>query len=196
MSKQTLSFQAEVAQLLHLVTHSLYSNQEIFLRELISNASDACDKLRFEALNNNALYEDAPNLEVRVTFDKAAKTLTITDNGIGMSEQEAIDHLGTIAKSGTKDFMGKLSGDQKQDAHLIGQFGVGFYSSFIVADKVTVILDAPAANVTPDARILAEMTDCCVLVAGYGRDTPAAVQSASAVLSPQRLAGVVFNRVP
>jgi len=138
MSKQTLSFQAEVAQLLHLVTHSLYSNQEIFLRELVSNASDACDKLRFEALNNNALYEDAPNLEVRVSFDKAAKTLTITDNGIGMSEQEAIDHLGTIAKSGTKDFMGKLSGDQKQDAQLIGQFGVGFYSGFIVADKITV----------------------------------------------------------
>ncbi|CAN7205932.1 molecular chaperone HtpG [Acidovorax sp. Leaf78] len=138
MSKQTLSFQAEVAQLLHLVTHSLYSNQEIFLRELISNASDACDKLRFEALNNNALYEDAPDLQVRVTFDQAAKTLTITDTGIGMSQQEAIDHLGTIAKSGTKDFMGKLSGDQKQDAQLIGQFGVGFYSGFIVADKITV----------------------------------------------------------
>lgn len=138
MSKQTLSFQAEVAQLLHLVTHSLYSNREIFLRELISNASDACDKLRFEALNNNALYEDAPNLEVRVSFDEAAKTLTITDNGIGMSAQEAIDHLGTIAKSGTKDFVGKLSGDQKQDAQLIGQFGVGFYSGFIVADKITV----------------------------------------------------------
>ncbi|HNI76189.1 MAG TPA: molecular chaperone HtpG, partial [Giesbergeria sp.] len=138
MSKQTLSFQAEVAQLLHLVTHSLYSNQEIFLRELISNASDACDKLRFEALNNNALYEDAPNLEVRVSFDKDAKTLTIQDNGIGMSQQEAIDHLGTIAKSGTKDFMGKLTGDQKADAQLIGQFGVGFYSGFIVADKITV----------------------------------------------------------
>ena len=137
-TKQTLSFQAEVAQLLHLVTHSLYSNQEIFLRELISNASDACDKLRFEGLNNAALFEDAPNLEVRVTFDKDAKTLTITDNDIGMSEQEAIDHLGTIAKSGTKDFMGKLSGDQKQDAQLIGQFGVGFYSGFIVADKITV----------------------------------------------------------
>ncbi len=137
-NKQTLSFQAEVAQLLHLVTHSLYSNQEIFLRELISNASDACDKLRFEALNNNALYEDAPNLEVRVSFDQAAKTLTIIDNGIGMTAQEAIDHLGTIAKSGTKDFMGKLSGDQKADAQLIGQFGVGFYSGFIVADKITV----------------------------------------------------------
>jgi molecular chaperone HtpG len=138
MSKQTHSFQAEVSQLLHLVTHSLYSNSEIFLRELISNASDACDKLRFEALNNAALYEDAPELQVRLTFDTAAKTLTITDNGIGMTAQEAIDHLGTIAKSGTKDFMNKLSGDQKSDAQLIGQFGVGFYSGFIVADKITV----------------------------------------------------------
>ncbi|MCW8208023.1 molecular chaperone HtpG [Verminephrobacter aporrectodeae subsp. tuberculatae] len=138
MNKQTLSFQAEVAQLLHLVTHSLYSNQEIFLRELISNASDACDKLRFEALNDSALFEDAPHLEVRVAFDKDAKTLSITDNGIGMSQQEAIEHLGTIAKSGTRDFMGKLSGDQKQDAQLIGQFGVGFYSGFIVADRITV----------------------------------------------------------
>lgn len=138
MSKHTHSFQAEVAQLLHLVTHSLYSNKEIFLRELVSNASDACDKLRFEALNNAALYEDAPNLEVRVSFDKEARTLTITDNGIGMSEQEAIDHLGTIAKSGTRDFMNRLSGDQKADAQLIGQFGVGFYSGFIVADRITV----------------------------------------------------------
>ncbi|MCV0439199.1 MAG: molecular chaperone HtpG [Hydrogenophaga sp.] len=138
MSKQTLSFQAEVAQLLHLVTHSLYSNPDIFLRELVSNASDACDKLRFEALNNAALFEDAPTLEVRVGFDREAKTITITDNGIGMSAQEAIDHLGTIAKSGTKDFMSRLSGDQKQDAQLIGQFGVGFYSGFIVADKITV----------------------------------------------------------
>ena len=138
MSKQTHAFQAEVAQLLHLVTHSLYSNQEIFLRELISNASDACDKLRFEALNNNGLYEDAPDLQVRLSFDKAAKTLTITDNGIGMTAQEAIDHLGTIAKSGTKDFVSQLSGDQKSDAQLIGQFGVGFYSGFIVADKITV----------------------------------------------------------
>ncbi len=138
MSKQTHSFQAEVSQLLHLVTHSLYSNSEIFLRELVSNASDACDKLRFEALNNTALYEDAPELQVRLSFDTAAKTLTITDNGIGMTAQEAIDHLGTIAKSGTKDFMSKLSGDQKSDAQLIGQFGVGFYSGFIVADKITV----------------------------------------------------------
>ena len=142
MTKQTLSFQAEVAQLLHLVTHSLYSNKEIFLRELISNASDACDKLRYEALNNSALLEDAPNLEVRVSVDKAARTLTITDNGIGLSQQEAIDNLGTIAKSGTKDFVSKLSGDQKAKAdeqgQLIGQFGVGFYSGFIVADKITV----------------------------------------------------------
>ncbi len=147
MSKQTHAFQAEVAQLLHLVTHSLYSNQEIFLRELISNASDACDKLRFEALNNTALYEDAPELQVRLSFDKTAKTLTITDNGIGMTAQEAIDHLGTIAKSGTKDFVSKLSGDQKSDAQLIGQFGVGFYSGFIVADKITV--ETRRAGATP-----------------------------------------------
>ncbi len=142
MSKQTLSFQAEVAQLLHLVTHSLYSNKDIFLRELISNASDACDKLRFEAIQDAKLFEDAPSLEVRVSFDKEAKTLTIADNGIGMSEQEAIDHLGTIAKSGTKEFVGKLADAQKSKAKdegsLIGQFGVGFYSGFIVADKMVV----------------------------------------------------------
>ena len=138
MTKQTLSFQAEVAQLLHLVTHALYSNKEIFMRELVSNASDACDKLRFEAIANPGLYEDAPNLEVRVAFDKDAKTLTITDNGIGLTQQEAIDNLGTIAKSGTKDFVSKLSGDQKADSQLIGQFGVGFYSGFIVADRITV----------------------------------------------------------
>ena len=138
MTKQTLSFQAEVAQLLHLVTHALYSNKEIFMRELISNASDACDKLRYEALNDPVLLENAPNLEVRVSFDKEAKTLTIADNGIGLSQQEAIDNLGTIAKSGTKDFVAKLSGDQKADSQLIGQFGVGFYSGFIVADKITV----------------------------------------------------------
>ncbi|MBC7701917.1 molecular chaperone HtpG [Aquabacterium sp.] len=138
MDKTTLSFQAEVKQLLHLVTHALYSNKEIFLRELISNASDACDKLRFEALDHSGLYEDAPNLEVRVLVDKAARTITIRDNGIGMSSQEAIDHLGTIAKSGTKEFVGKLSGDQQKDSQLIGQFGVGFYSGFIVADRLTV----------------------------------------------------------
>src|SRR5574343_537670 len=151
MSKHTHAFQAEVAQLLHLVTHALYSNQEIFLRELVSNASDACDKLRFEALNNTALYEDAPNLEVRVAFDKEAKTITITNNGIGMSEQEAIDHLGTIAKSGTKDFMGSLSRNQKKDAQLIGQFGVGFYSGFIVADKITV--DSRRAGLAPEQGV-------------------------------------------
>ena len=138
MTKQTLSFQAEVAQLLHLVTHALYSNKEIFMRELISNASDACDKLRYEALNDPVLLENEPNLEVRVSFNKEAKTLTIADNGIGLSQQEAIDNLGTIAKSGTKDFVSKLSGDQKADSQLIGQFGVGFYSGFIVADKITV----------------------------------------------------------
>jgi molecular chaperone HtpG len=138
MTKQTLSFQAEVAQLLHLVTHSLYSNKEIFVRELISNASDACDKLRFEALNDAALLADQPTLDIRISLDKKARTLTLTDTGIGMTQQEAIEHLGTIAKSGTKDFVSKLSGDQKSDSQLIGQFGVGFYSGFIVADKITV----------------------------------------------------------
>lgn len=135
---QKHSFQAEVAQLLHLVTHSLYSNPEIFLRELISNASDACDKLRFEGINHPEYYENDPELHVRIHLDKEQKTLTISDNGIGLTEQEAIDNLGTIAKSGTKDFMSKLSGDQKADAQLIGQFGVGFYSGFIVAEKITV----------------------------------------------------------
>ncbi len=155
MSKQTLSFQAEVAQLLHLVTHSLYSNKEIFLRELISNASDACDKLRFEALNNGPLWEDAPNLEVRVSFDKDAKTLTISDNGIGLNEQEAIDNLGTIAKSGTRDFLSKLGAEQKENAKeqgsLIGQFGVGFYSGFMVADKITV--ESRKAGLTPSEAV-------------------------------------------
>lgn len=138
MDKQTLSFQAEVKQILHLVTHSLYSNKEIFLRELVSNASDACDKLRFEALNDASLYEDQPNLEVRVAFDKDARTITFRDNGIGMSAEEAVANLGTIAKSGTREFMSRLEGDQKKDAQLIGQFGVGFYSGFIVADRITV----------------------------------------------------------
>jgi molecular chaperone HtpG len=136
--KQTLGFQAEVKQLLQLMIHSLYSNKEIFLRELVSNASDAADKLRFEAINNSALYENDPDLKIRVTFDAAARTITIADNGIGMSRDEAIEHLGTIAKSGTKEFFSKLSGDQQKDAALIGQFGVGFYSAFIVADKITV----------------------------------------------------------
>ncbi|PXW22743.1 molecular chaperone HtpG [Paraburkholderia caballeronis] len=138
MAQETMSFQAEVKQLLHLMIHSLYSNKEIFLRELVSNASDAADKLRFEAIANSALYENDPNLRIRVAFDKAARTVTIDDNGIGMSRDEAVSHLGTIAKSGTKEFFGKLSGDQQKDAALIGQFGVGFYSGFIVADRITV----------------------------------------------------------
>jgi molecular chaperone HtpG len=138
MDKQTLSFQAEVKQILHLVTHSLYSNKEIFLRELVSNASDACDKLRFEAIDHPQLLEDAPNLEVRVFFDPEAKTVTVRDNGIGMSAEEAVAHLGTIARSGTREFVARLEGDQKKDAGLIGQFGVGFYSGFIVADRITV----------------------------------------------------------
>ena len=136
--KETLGFQTEVKQLLHLMIHSLYSNKEIFLRELISNASDASDKLRFEALAKPELLEGGAELKIRVSFDKDAKTVTLEDNGIGMSREDAITHLGTIAKSGTADFMKNLSGDQKKDSHLIGQFGVGFYSAFIVADKVDV----------------------------------------------------------
>ncbi len=135
---ETMGFQAEVKQLLHLMIHSLYSNKEIFLRELVSNASDACDKLRFEALDQPELFETDPNLRVRVDYDKAARTVTVSDNGIGLSRQDAIDNLGTIARSGTRDFFSKLTGDKQKDAQLIGQFGVGFYSSFIVADKVTV----------------------------------------------------------
>jgi molecular chaperone HtpG len=136
--KETLGFQTEVKQLLHLMIHSLYSNKEIFLRELISNASDAVDKLRFEALAKPELMEGAGELKIRVSFDKDAKTVTLEDNGIGMNRQDVITHLGTIAKSGTADFMKNLSGDQKKDSHLIGQFGVGFYSAFIVADQVEV----------------------------------------------------------
>ena len=136
--KQTLGFQTEVKQLLHLMIHSLYSNKEIFLRELISNASDAADKLRFEALANPALLEGGEALRIRIEFDKDAGTLTIDDNGVGMTRDEVIAHLGTIAKSGTAEFLGKLSGDQKKDSQLIGQFGVGFYSAFIVADQVEV----------------------------------------------------------
>ncbi len=137
--KETLGFQAEVQQLLRLVAHSLYSHKEVFLRELISNASDACDKLRFEALTDSALYENVPDLKIRVSFDKDARTITVSDNGIGMDRQEVIDNIGTIARSGTRQFMSKLSGDQAKDANLIGQFGVGFYSSFIVADKVVLL---------------------------------------------------------
>ena len=134
--KETLEFQAEVKQLLHLMIHSLYSNKEIFLRELISNGSDACDKLRFEALGNEALYEGDSDLRLRIDFDKDARTVTVTDNGIGMTRDEVADNIGTIAKSGTQQFFESLTGDQASDARLIGQFGVGFYSTFIVADKV------------------------------------------------------------
>lgn len=137
-AKETRGFETEAKQLLQLMIHSLYSNKEIFLRELISNASDAADKLRFEALKNDALYEGDSDLKIRIEFDKDAKTVTITDNGIGMSREEVIQNLGTIAKSGTAEFLSKLTGDEKKDSHLIGQFGVGFYSAFIVADKVTV----------------------------------------------------------
>jgi molecular chaperone HtpG len=137
-TRETLGFQAEVKQLLHLMVHSLYSNKEIFLRELVSNASDACDKLRFEAMSDQALFEDDGELKIRVRFDKAARTITVSDNGIGMSRDEVVTNLGTIAKSGTREFFERLTGDQAKDAHLIGQFGVGFYSSFIVADRVSV----------------------------------------------------------
>ncbi len=137
--KETLGFQTEVKQLLQLMIHSLYSNREIFLRELVSNASDACDKLRFEAIDKPELYEGDPELSIRIGYDKSARTITISDNGVGMSRQEVIDHLGTIARSGTREFFGRLTGDQARDAQLIGQFGVGFYSSFIVADRVTVL---------------------------------------------------------
>jgi molecular chaperone HtpG len=138
MTKQTLGFQTEVKQLLHLMIHSLYSNRDIFMRELISNASDACDKLRFLALDNQQLFDSDSDLKIQIQFDKAANTLTITDNGIGMTREEVISNLGTIARSGTKEFVSQLSGDKAKDSNLIGQFGVGFYSAFIVADKVTV----------------------------------------------------------
>jgi len=150
--KETLGFQAEVKQLLQLMIHSLYSNKEIFLRELISNASDASDKLRFEAINNDALYGNDHELKIRVAFDKEAKTVTISDNGIGMNRDEVISHLGTIAKSGTKEFFSKLSGDQQQDAALIGQFGVGFYSGFIVADRITVETRRAGADAADGVR--------------------------------------------
>src|SRR4026207_1528720 len=144
---ETHGFQAEVKQLLNLMIHSLYSNKEIFLRELISNASDAADKLRFEALTAKALYESDPDLKIRVSYDPKTRTIPVSDNGIGMSRQEVIENIGTIAKSGTREFFDKLTGDEAKDAHLIGQFGVGFYSSFIVADKVTVV--TRRAGLTP-----------------------------------------------
>jgi molecular chaperone HtpG len=138
-TKETLGFQAEVKQLLHLMVHSLYGNKEIFLRELVSNASDAGDKLRFEAMTDTALFENDPDPKIRVSYDAQARTITVSDNGIGMSRQEVIEHIGTIAKSGTREFFAQLTSDRAKDAHLIGQFGVGFYSSFIVADRVTLI---------------------------------------------------------
>ncbi len=149
--KQTLDFQAEIKQLLHLMIHSLYSNKEIFLRELISNASDAADKLRFEAINQAGLYENDSELHIQVSFDKDARTITIADNGIGMSREEVISNLGTIAKSGTKEFFSKLSGDQQKDASLIGQFGVGFYSGFIVADRLSV--ETRRAGLAPEQGV-------------------------------------------
>ncbi|OZI43812.1 molecular chaperone HtpG [Bordetella genomosp. 5] len=150
-ASETLGFQAEVKQLLHLMIHSLYSNKEIFLRELVSNASDACDKLRFEAIDEPGLLAGDSELAIRVDYDKAARTITITDNGIGLSRDEAIANLGTIARSGTKEFFSQLTGDKQKDAQLIGQFGVGFYSSFIVADKVTV--ESLRAGAPADAAI-------------------------------------------
>ncbi|MBK8119492.1 MAG: molecular chaperone HtpG [Sulfuritalea sp.] len=151
-SRETLGFQTEVKQLLQLMIHSLYSNREIFLRELISNASDACDKLRFEALHNAGLFEGDSDFKIRVAFDKEARTLTISDNGVGMSREEVITNLGTIAKSGTREFFSQLSGDQQKDASLIGQFGVGFYSSFIVADRVTVLTRRAGADPNQGVR--------------------------------------------
>lgn len=147
-TKEHLSFQTEAKQLLKLMIHSLYSNKEIFLRELISNSSDAADKLRFEGLTDGALYESDSDLKIRVSYDTKTRTITVSDNGIGMSRQEVIDHIGTIAKSGTREFFSTLTGDQAKDAHLIGEFGVGFYSTFIVADKVTLI--TRRAGLTPE----------------------------------------------
>src|SRR5205809_4657845 len=138
-SPETLGFQAEVKQLLHLMVHSLYGNKEIFLRELISNASDACDRLRFESVANDVPVDDDPAFRIRVSYDAAARTITVSDNGIGLSRQEVIEHIGTIAKSGTREFFKRLTADAAKDAQLIGQFGVGFYSSFIVDDSVRLV---------------------------------------------------------
>ncbi|HIO13358.1 MAG TPA: molecular chaperone HtpG, partial [Methylococcales bacterium] len=149
--KETLGFQTEVKHLLHLMIHSLYSNKEIFLRELISNGSDAADKLRFNALSDETLYEGDTELKIRVEFDKEKRTITLTDNGIGMTREEVQEHIGTIAKSGTKQFFESLTGDQAKDSELIGQFGVGFYSSFIIADNV--ILTTRKAGVSADEGV-------------------------------------------
>ncbi len=163
--KQTLGFQAEVRQLLHLMIHSLYSNKEIFLRELVSNASDAADKLRFEAIARPELYEDDAELKIHVAFDREARTFTIADNGVGMSRDEVISNIGTIARSGTREFFQSLSGDQAKDANLIGQFGVGFYSSFIVADKVTLL--TRRAGLPPEEGVRWE----CDMTASEGQYT-------------------------
>lgn len=167
---EKLHFQAEVTQLLDIVVHSLYSNKEIFLRELISNASDASDKLRFEALSDPALYEDNAELKIQVGFDEKARTITISDNGIGMSRDEVVENLGTIAKSGTREFLARMTGDQKKDSHLVGQFGVGFYSSFIIADKVTV--NTRRAGLTKEHGVSWEST-------GKGDYTIANIEKAS-----------------
>ena len=151
-SKETMEFQTEARQILHLMTHSLYSNKEIFVRELVSNASDACDKLRFEALKDDALYEGDGDLKITIDFSEADKTISFTDNGIGMTRQEVIDNIGTIASSGTKKFLDALSGDQVKDAQMIGQFGVGFYSGFIVADKLTVETRRAGADASEAVR--------------------------------------------
>ena len=155
-TKETLGFQAEVSQLLHLMIHSLYGNKEIFLRELVSNASDAADKLRFEAMSDAALFEDDPELRIRVGYDAEARTITVSDNGIGMSRQDVVDNIGTIAKSGTREFLAQLTADRAKDAHLIGQFGVGFYASFIVADRVTLV--TRRAGLTPEHGVRWEST--------------------------------------
>lgn len=173
-SKETLGFQTEVTQLLHLMVHSLYGNKEIFLRELVSNASDACDKLRFESLSNSALLEGDTDFRIRVSYDRAARTVTVSDNGIGMSRQEVIDNIGTIARSGTREFLRQLGADAAKNAQLIGQFGVGFYSSFIVADHVTVVTrraGAPAGEaVRWESRGEAEYTIETVEKAERGTD--------------------------
>ena len=155
-TKETLGFQAEVSQLLHLMIHSLYGNKEIYLRELVSNASDAADKLRFESLTDPALFEDDHQPHIRVGYDTAARTITVSDNGIGMSRQEVVEHIGTIAKSGTREFLAQLTADRAKDAQLIGQFGVGFYSSCIVADRVTLV--TRRAGLAPEHGVRWEST--------------------------------------
>ena len=201
---ESFGFRAEAKQVLSLMIHSVYSNKEIFLRELVSNASDACDKLRFEALSDSALFEDAQDLVVHIEHDPEARTITVRDNGIGMSRQEVIDHIGTIAKSGTQEFLQKLTGDQTKDAQLIGQFGVGFYSAFVVAERVT--LTTRRAGVTSEHGVRWEstgegdytvqtVTPRCARHRGRAPSAPgrgraavraAAARAASALLGPHR----------